>query len=141
MEELRRIENELLRLGLQQTLQCFRNETRCSISQPEFRTEPIHEVESSACSSPRIESSMSEPFLAPLTIAQPVYSEQSLFPTRSTELASKSSKGLRKPSPHFIVERVLDQMRFQMTEISNKALSDKSADEYKHSDIAENEWF
>lgn len=130
MDELQRIKDDLLRLGLHQTLECFTKETcsQPSGNQPSFLTEAIPEVESPLSQSPpRIETSLSEPCLAPLMIAKPVCSEttQTLFPNRSVD-STKSPKRQRKASPHFIVTPVHDQLRFRMHEISNKTLSEKS---------------
>ena len=130
MEELQRIKDELQRLGLHETLESFKNETRSQQSgvQPGCLTEAIPEVESPLSQSPpRIETCLSEPCLAPLTIAQPVLEQPPpLQPMQSTESSLKSPNGSRKLSPHFTVIPIQDQLKFRMHEISNKMLSEKS---------------
>ena len=130
MEELQRLKDELLRLGLHETLEIFDKETHSQQSdvQPSFLSEAIPEVESPLSQSPpRIESCLSETCLAPLTIAQPVTEQPPpLLHTASAGSPQKSPNRSCKASPHFTVIPVQDQMKFRLHEISNKALSEKS---------------
>lgn len=130
MEELQRLKDELLRLGLHETLEIFDKETHSQQSdvQQSFLSEAIPEVESPLSQSPpRIESCLSETCLAPLTIAQPVTEQPPpLLHTASAGSPQKSPNRSCKASPHFTVIPVQDQMKFRLHEISNKALSEKS---------------
>jgi len=111
--ELNRIEEELLKHGLHQTLEAFRSETQ--------RAEAPSETESRL----EIQSAKSEPQLAPLTLAQPVYSEptQPLFKTKSADCGLTM---FQQPSPRFEVIPIPDQTKFKIIELSSKSFADKT---------------
>ena len=133
MDTLKRMEEELARLGLYQTLETLKSEAKASGQRGgKSMTGTVFDAESTSSPTPslsKVESSQSAVELTPLAIAQPVYSEPGPpLPHRHSadSATTKSPQRRRKATPQFIVVPVHDPSEFKMTELSNKAFSDKA---------------
>ena len=135
MEELKTLEAELARLGLRETLESFRQETRASLGTGGSMVGHCEEsvVEERVSLLPKIQTPGMElppAPLAPLAIEQPVTSKS--VPLRQSSRAAmegtalKASARSQKAMPQFVVNAVPDQAEFRLTEISNKAFSERT---------------